>query len=127
MSTNLVNSSILPKRFSTAVNKHSTIQIDYKDNASRSTIQTILLNTQNYERTIQLFKMSTVIKMCEMIWSNLNTVPTPRTGERVTQGTSLHNIIILFFKIDNKTLQSKTQLEAKELTILKLILKKSTK
>ena len=83
--------------------------------------------TQNYERTIQLFKMSTVIKMCEMIWSNLNTVPTPRTGERVTQGTSLHNIIILFFKIDNKTLQSKTQLEAKELTILKLILKKSTK
>ena len=60
MSTNLVNSSILPKRFSTAVNKHSTIQIDYKDNASRSTIQTILLNTHkimkglfNYSRWVQ--------------------------------------------------------------------------
>ena len=81
MSTNLVNSSILPKRFSTAVNKHSTIQIDYKDNASRSTIQTILLNTQNYERTIQLFKMGTVLKLCEIISSNLNAVPYTKKRE----------------------------------------------
>ena len=45
MSINLINSSILPKQFSTAVNKHCTIQIDYTYNASRSTIQTVLLNT----------------------------------------------------------------------------------
>ena len=45
MSINLINSSILPKQFSTAVNKHCTIQIDYTYNALRSTIQTVLLNT----------------------------------------------------------------------------------
>ena len=47
---------------------------------------------------------------------------TPRRGKTVSQGTSF---LILFFKINNKTLQSKTQLEEQELTILKLILKKS--
>ena len=68
MSANLINSSILLKQFSAAVNKHFTMESNYTDNAESCIIQAVLNTTPNIMK--RPFNFGKVREMSEMILSN---------------------------------------------------------